>query len=140
MYIVIKDVFVCVIFMFLTAPNTTNNAQIPGSDFEGLPEYTHLLELNNTQRRVCIELPVYDDTALEQSEWATLSVIIDYATNTSVVRPVTNVRIDDNDSKSQMSAVVSSDIIRSNPYSLCIGNATFSLKCKYLLCMILLHK
>ena len=80
-----------------TAPNTTSNAQMSGVDFEWRSETLFLL--SNTQRRVCIDLPVYDDTALEQSEWATLSVTIDYATNTSVVRPVTNIRIDDNDGK-----------------------------------------
>ena len=90
-------IFVCDNLNVFTAPNnTTSNAQMPGSDFEWISE---TLLLNNTQRRVCIDLPVYDDTALEQSEWATLSVIIDYATNTSVVRPVTNIRIDDNDGK-----------------------------------------
>ena len=82
--------FVCDNLNVFTAPNT---------DFEWKPK--PILLLNNTQRRVCIDLPVYDDTALEQSEWATLSVIIDYATNTSVVRPVTNIRIDDNGKCSQ---------------------------------------
>jgi len=98
---------------------------MPGSDFEWISETPTLL-LNNTQRRVCIDLPVYDDTALEQSEWATLSVTIFYATNTSVVRPVTNIRIDDNGKCSSYCHIHSSNV--------CVGSArvllsVWELKC-----------
>ena len=60
----------------------------------------NLLTLTNTTRKVCFEVMINDDMELEQSEWATLSLHIDCGTNTSVVHPLTNILILDNDSKS----------------------------------------
>lgn len=54
--------------------------------------------LNNTHPTFCFEVEVVIDTVVEQSEWATLSFVIDRGTNTSVARSITNIYIIDNNS------------------------------------------
>ena len=70
--------------------------------FPSIDEYSNPLELTNSTRKVCFEVMINDDTDLEQSEWATLSLHIFCGTNTSVVHPLTNILILDNDSKSSL--------------------------------------
>ena len=68
--------------------------------FPSIDDYSNLLELTNSTRKVCFEVMINDDTDLEQSEWATLSLHIICGINTSVVHPLANILILDNDSKS----------------------------------------
>lgn len=55
--------------------------------------------LTNSTRKLCFDVETIDDTELELTEYATLSLCFKEDTNISGPLPMTNIHIIDNDSK-----------------------------------------